>query len=154
MSHCVQNYDFLTINIVLTHIIGNPTRAHPAKIEFGKSQVSVQFKTWCLMPKGSGKLWIRILPWKKFFHQNFQETHRRIKPGTFAIEVYVLLYKLFTVGWEDFKLNCKTIKWDLHRINVQASGVQNILCVKSYIEGHRIHLLVSLADTANMGRIG
>ena len=26
-------------------------------------------------------------------------------------------------------------------INVHSSGVKNMLCLKSYIEGHRIHLL-------------
>ena len=39
-------------------------------------------------------------------------------------------------------------------INVHATGVQIMFYLKSYIEGHRIHLLGSLADMANMDSIG
>ena len=38
--------------------------------------------------------------------------------------------------------------------NVHASGVQNKFYLKSSIEGHRIQLVGSLADSACPGRIG
>ena len=43
---------------------------------------------------------------------------------------------------------------DIHRIKVQASGVQNMTCEKSQIKQHRVHQLGSLTNQANMDRIG
>ena len=39
--------------------------------------------------------------------------------------------KLDTVRWEDFKQSWKTIKRDLYRIKVHASGIPNMFCLKS-----------------------
>ena len=41
------------------------------------------------------------------------------------------VYKHITVCWGNFKWNCKTIKWHLHKIAVHASGVQNLFYLKS-----------------------
>ena len=50
--------------------------------------------------------------------------------------------------WVDFEQNWKNFKWDLCRVQEHASGVQDMFCLKSYIEGHRNGQLGSLAHSA------
>ena len=49
-----------------------------------------------------------------------------------------------TVCPEVFKWRNKNFQWDLQRMKGHASGGQNMFCLKSYIEGKRIHQLGSL----------
>ena len=42
----------------------------------------------------------------------------------------------------------KNFQRDLHRLKLHTIGVQNIFCLKSYLEGHRIHQPQSLAKSA------
>ena len=44
-----------------------------------------------------------------------------------------------TVCPEVFKWRNKNFQWDLQRMKGHASGGQNMFCLKSYIEGKRIH---------------
>ena len=64
-----------------------------------------------------------------------------------------MLYLTQHAEWDLIKIS-KIFQQDLRRVKEPASGVQNILCLKTLIEGHRNSQPDSLADQPELGRFG
>ena len=58
-----------------------------------------------------------------------------------------------TVRWDNFELDCKPFQHDYSRVKIHASKVQNKFCMKSWIEGPRIHQPGSTADSPRFDQI-
>ena len=133
LNHCFFNVGFSKIS-------GKKTRFMYYKLVFHHSRSLAFFRTFLItlrfFDKFETKMEFRTYdpqPVKMDFDKKLHFKQTTIFPN--GQSKHLLLSKrstkLYTVRWEDFKQNCKSHQWDLCRIKVHASRVQNILCTKS-----------------------